>query len=89
MPLYERTVSPVCTLVVENSVSESIQTELGTAICQICLFLSWAGEKSSAKLELGLTVIVAGSKPDGGPYRDAASAGSRFFLALLQISSCW
>lgn len=52
------------------------------AICQICLFLSRAGEKSSAKLELGLIVIVAGSKPEGGPYRDADSAGSSFFLVL-------
>lgn len=68
--------------------SESIGTELGTAICQICLFLSRAGEKSSAKLELGLTVIVARSKPEGGRYLDVNSAGSRFFLALLQISSC-
>lgn len=43
-----------------------MQTELGTAICQICLFLSPAGEKSSAKLDLGVKVIVAGLKPEGG-----------------------
>lgn len=60
-----------------------MRTELGTAICQICLFLSPAGEKSSAKLYLGVTVIVAGLKPEGGPYRGAGTAASRFLLPLL------
>lgn len=66
-----------------------MRTELGTAICQICLFLSPAAEKSSAKLDLGVTVIVAGSKPEGGSYRGADSAALRFLLPLMQISSCW
>lgn len=43
-------------------------TELGTMICQNCLFLNELEENRSVRLEEVGMVMVAGSNPEGSSY---------------------